>query len=119
MQAEWQRLYNATSDDDDLTTPADSAWQAFSDDVWPGVRAASRAWRDDHYNPHDLPGQLRHLRATTPEGIAAKAAAILALDDAGAWTDLRDDSYQLNRSLLEDAAGALHTAIGSDAKASA
>ena len=33
MQVEWQRLYDATSDEDDLTTPADFAWQAYSDTV--------------------------------------------------------------------------------------
>ncbi len=39
MQDEWQRLYDATSDEDELTTPADHAWQAYSDDVWPRSRA--------------------------------------------------------------------------------
>ena len=32
MRAEWQRLYDATSDADELTTPADHAWQAYSDE---------------------------------------------------------------------------------------
>jgi hypothetical protein len=73
MQAEWQRLYDATSDEDELTTPADFAWQNYSDHVWPLVHSNSFTVPAGVV---DYPAQLLTLRATTPEGIQAKATAI-------------------------------------------
>ena len=37
LQEEWQRLYEATSNADELTTAVDHAWQDYSDNVWPGI----------------------------------------------------------------------------------
>lgn len=104
MQAEWQRLYDATSDEPRLTTAADHAWDDYSNHVWPGIRIASRIF---HAQPHpdDQPGRLLRIRAATTEGQAAKAVAILALDDAAGYCDLRDDSIELMHSLLRDVAG--------------
>ena len=104
MQAEWQRLYDATSDSGPLTTPADHAWKEYSDMVWPAIKLASSAF---HRQPHpdDVPGRLLRICAMTPEGQAAKAAAILALDDVASWCDLRDDSIEMMHSLLRDVAG--------------
>ena len=110
MQAEWQRLYDATSDEPELTTPADYAWQAYSDDVWPRTALQRR----DSATP-DVPGLLLTHSATTLEGLQAKAAALLALDAAASYCDLRDDSYELTLSLLRDAAGAAVQPLGADA----
>jgi hypothetical protein len=94
MQAEWQRLYDRTPDDGPETA-ADHVWQDYSDTVWPGG---------------DLPGQLCMLQATTPAGLQAKGAAILALDDVAAYCDDRPDYAQLADSLVQDvAAGAWRT----------
>ncbi len=103
MQAEWQRLYDATSDRGPLTTPADLAWKAYSDDVWPGVRVST--WGDRPLHPDDVPGRLRMVCATTAEGKAAKARAILALEEASAYLDCRDDVIDLMLSLMRDVAG--------------
>ena len=107
MQATWQRLYDATSDSGPLTTAADFAWSDYSNDVWPGVRIST--WGDRPLHPDDLPGRLRQLRATTPQGkkakAKAKAQAILAMEEAGGWCDCRDDSVDLMHSLLRDVAG--------------
>ena len=105
MQVRWQRLYDATSDEPGLTTPADHAWSEYSNMVWPAVRLAT--WGDNPLHPDDVPGRLRLLRATTPEGQAAKATAILALDYAASWCDCRDDTVELMHSLLRDVAGRL------------
>ena len=104
MQAEWQRLYDATSDAGPLTTPADHAWKDYSDTVWPAIKLASSAF---HRQPHpdDMPGRLLRIRAMTPQGQAAKAAAILALDDVASWCDLRDDLMEMMHSLLRDVVG--------------
>ena len=110
MQAEWQRLYDATSDCDDLTTPADHAWQRYSEDVWPRV-----GFQPCEGATPDLPARLLTLPATTPDGLQAKAAAILAMDDAATYCDLRDDSYALCLSLVRDAAGLDHRPPGDSA----
>ena len=113
MQAEWQRLYDATSDNDELTTAADFAWQAYNDDVWPGTGFQPR-----DCDTVDVPAKLLTLRATTPEGMQAKAAAILAMDDAGDYThDIRDDSFELMLSLIEDVAGLARRPLGADVPA--
>jgi hypothetical protein len=102
MQAEWQRLYDATSDEEELTTPADFAWREYSDVVWPLVHSKSCSVPLD---VEDVPAQLLKLRATTREGLRAKAAAILAMEEACAYCDQRDDCYEFCLSLLRDAAG--------------
>lgn len=112
MQAEWQRLYDATSDIPELTTPADHAWQDYSDDVWPSVRLAVMVGGSKPRDPADLPARLHDLPATTLEGRAAKAAAILALDDAAAYCDSRDDICQLYASILRDVAGVAYRPLG-------
>ncbi|MGI4941841.1 MAG: hypothetical protein ACRYHQ_14985 [Janthinobacterium lividum] len=112
MQAEWQRLYDATSDAEELATHADHAWQGYSDDVWPGVRLAVFADGRKPRDPADIPGRLHDLPANTPDGRVAKAAAILALDDAAAYCDSRDDICQLYALMLRDVAGAAHRPLG-------
>jgi hypothetical protein len=107
MQAEWQRLHAATSDDGPWTE-ADEAWLRYASTTWPGVGPE----RPEHQG-EDVPGQLLLHRAATPEGMAAKASAILALDDAAGYTrDCRDDHCALVPSLLEDVAGAQYRPIG-------
>ena len=114
MQAEWQRLYDATSDEADLTTPADFAWQAYSDTVWPGLNFTT--WRREGRDPADEPGCLLDLPATTPAGLQAKAAAVLAIDEAASYlTDCRNDSAELWQSVIRDAAGPAHRPLGADA----
>ena len=101
MQAEWQRLYDLTSDEDELTTPADHAWQAYSEDVWPRT-----ALQPKGCTKQDVPALLLTLAATTLEGLRAKAAAILAMDEAAGYLmDCRDDSLDLSLSLIRDVAG--------------
>lgn len=112
MQAEWQRLYDATSDAEKLTTRADFVWQDYSDDVWPGVRVSVFPGGSKPRDPADLPARLHDLPATTPEGRAAKAAAILALDDAAAYCDSRDDICQLYMALAHDVAGGAYRPLG-------
>ena len=81
---------------------ADHEWLAFNDNVWPAVRISGRTPR----HPDDLPGALIDFHPTTAEGIRAKAAAILAMEDAGCYGgDLRDDSCALTSSVLVDMAG--------------
>jgi len=112
MQAEWQRLYDATSDAPDLTTPADHAWQDYSHNVWPSVRRAVIFGGSKPRDPADLPARLHDLPATTPEGREAKAAAILALDDAAGYCDSRDDICQLYMAMARDVAGAAYRPLG-------
>ncbi len=110
-QAKWQRLYDATSDSYLLTTSADYAWRAYSDDVWPGVRLAT--WGDKPPYPDDVPGRLRTLRATTSEGKVAKARAILAMEEAAGYVDSRDDAIEMMHSLVRDVAGIEAHGLGS------
>ena len=103
MAAEHERLRALTSDAPEDVTPADHAWSDFRDHVWPGYALTrNERWRTKQNRP-DVPGRLLELRATTVEGLAAKAAAVLAMDNLPGL-DLRDDSYELNRSVIEDAA---------------
>ena len=101
MQAEWQRLYDTTSDGPLLTTPEDHAWNDYSNMVWPGIQIADRVV-DKQPNPSDVPGRLLRIRAKTSEGKAAKAAAVLALVEAAGWCGFRSDSLALMHSLLPD-----------------
>ncbi len=108
MRAEWQRLYDATSDKDELTTPADHVWQAYSEDVWPRT-----ALQPKGCTTQDVPALLLTYRATTLEALRAKAAAILAMDEAAGYLmDCRDDSLELSLSLVRDVAGSAHRQLG-------
>ncbi len=99
MQAEWQRLYDLTPDDGPKT-PADEAWEHYASNVWPGVGPSARSLLP---NDEDVPGRLLLHHPSSLEGLAAKAAAILALDDAAHHTrDCRDDAFELQESLLKD-----------------
>ena len=112
-----QRLYDATSDEDELTTPADFAWQAYSDTVWPGLNFTT--WRREGRDPADMPGRLLDLPATTAAGLQAKAAAVLAIDEAASYlTDCRNDSAELWQSVIRDAASSAHRPLGANAAAS-
>ena len=64
MQAEWQRLW-AACPEDGHPCPAEDAHEAYAANVWPG---------------HGDPAlRLAKLPATTPDGLQAKAAAMLAI----------------------------------------
>jgi hypothetical protein len=65
MRDEWQRLYDATSDEDAITTPADRAWQEYSNHVWPLVYGNSFTAPPGVV---DVPARLLTLRATPPRG---------------------------------------------------
>ena len=110
MRAEWQRLYDATSDADELTTPADHAWRAYSDDVWPHT-----ALQPKGSTAPDVPALLLTHPATTLEGLQAKSAAILAINAAADYCDLRDDGLDLALSLARDAAGIAFCPVGAEA----
>ena len=116
MQAEWQRLWTFTSEDwgldDPAVTDADRAWEHYNDHVWPGIHISGGTPR----LPDDLPGQLLDFHPVTPEGIRAKAAAVLAMEDAACYgADARDDACALYHSVLVDAAGAARMFMGEDA----
>ena len=118
MQDEWQRLWTLTSDewtgmDDPPITEADHAWWDYNNHVWPGVYiSASELNKRD---PNDLPSRLHDFHPVTQEGLRAKAAAVVALDDAASYGDLRDDGWMLNLSLIRDAAGDAVRPLGEDA----
>ena len=111
MRGEWQRLWLLTSDGPALETEVGRAWQGYSDNVWPGVILSD--W--NRIAPGDVVGQLRVLRATTPEGLKAKAAAIMALENAATYCDCRNDAAQLWASVVEDAAGDGWPRVGEEA----
>ncbi len=85
MQAEWQRLWEPTSEDWGLDAPpvteADHIWLRYNDHVWPGIHISGQTPR----HPDDLPAQLLDYRPVTPEGVRAKAAAVLAMEDAACY----------------------------------
>jgi len=103
QQAEWQEVWAATPDAPD-GGHADVALDEFSQNVWPGYRCADPVRGDD--TATDLPARLLTLPATIAEGLQAKAAAVLAISDAGSYTgDSRLDEIELLRSVVRDAAG--------------
>ena len=113
MQAEWQRLWEPTSDEVPSTTEADHAWDRYHRYVWPCTHPSHPEMTGE-----DLGARLLTLRATTLEGMQAKAAAILAMEEASGYTwDCRDDSCQLATSLMEDVAGVMCPKLGADAPA--
>ena len=112
LRVEWQRFWTITTDGAALETEADHAWQDYSDNVWPGVTLSD--W--NRIAPGDVVGQLRTLRATTPDGLKAKAGAILALNNAATYCDCRNDAAQLWASIVEDAAGPDWPRVGEEAQ---
>jgi hypothetical protein len=62
-----------------------------------------------------LPGRLRTLRAITPEGLKAKARAVMALDNAASYCDCRNDAAQIWVSVIADAAGHDWQRVGEEA----
>ena len=113
MRAEWQRLWLLTSDGPDLATKADRAWQEYSDSTWPGIAVSDHVLNRLHLT--DLPGRLRTLRAVTPEGLKAKARAVMALDNAASYCDCRNDAAQIWESIVADAAGHDWPRVGEEA----
>lgn len=108
LQEEWQRLWAATPETGE-PGPADKAWRDYSDHVWPGVCGAQLEC--------DPVRSLTAMHATTLEGMRAKAAAIKAMDDAGGYLmNIRDDTYELMMSLLQDVAGSLAMPVGESAQ---
>jgi len=102
-RAQWQSRWAATPDVPD-GGPQDTAFDEFSQNVWPGYRCADPVRGDD--TATDLPALLLTLPATTAEGLQAKAAAVLAISDAGSYTgDSRLDEIELLRSVVRDATG--------------
>ena len=96
--------------EDGVAGPADMAWRDYSENVWPG------GCRLDAGREHDPVLSLITMQAVTLEGMRAKAAAIKAMDDAGGYlTSIRDDSYELMISLLQDVAGPAAMLLGEDA----
>jgi len=110
LQGEWQRLWEATPEDGE-PGPADAVCRDYSETVWPGV------FRREADRGRDPVRDLIALKATTLEGMRAKAAAIKALDDAAGYLEsIRDDSNELMMSLLQDVAGAAAMPMGEDAE---
>lgn len=109
QQAEWQRLWTLTSDGPDNLAPADHEWTTYNRKVWPGM---------DQEAGEGPAGQLLDLHPVTPEGLAAKAAAICAMDETSQYTrDCRDDACRLWESVVLDTAGATYAPLGEAAGA--
>ena len=104
LQVRWQRLWDATSGTPDgEESPADLLLDRYAAWVWPGTMLADVAGLTRDADPVRM---LLVLPATTPEGLQAKAAAALALDDAGNYSDGdRSDHWQIVTAMLRDAAG--------------
>lgn len=114
MQEAWQRLYDMTSDPQLLMTQADFTWHYYSDRVWPGVGIS--VFGDEPLRNDEIPAKLRLLRATIREGQAAKATAVLALEEASAYaTDRRRDSLEIMFSLVCEMAGFDTHSLGAQA----
>ena len=111
LQVEWQRLWNATSGTPDSEeSPADLILDRYTAWVWPAVRLSDVSGLTLAADPVRM---LLDLPATTPEGLQAKAAAVLALHDAGDYSDRdRADQWQIVAGLLRDVAGAAAMPLG-------
>ena len=104
----WQELWEPTSPDPEGDTPADRRWWSYNSNVWPGT---------DQKAGGGLAGRLLKLPARTPEGLAAKAAAMAAMEDTGGYTGCsRMDSCDLAMSVARDAAGLAYRPIGEAAQ---
>jgi len=117
LQGEWHALWHLTTEDWGLdappVTPADREWLAFNDHVWPAISISGQTPR----HPDDLPGSLLDFHPTTAEGIRAKAAAVLAMEDAASYgADCRSDSCELTHSVLIDTVGSARMLLGQDAE---
>ena len=124
MQAVWQRLWEPTSEDWRLDAPpiteADHAWMRYNDYVWPAISISRWNVDKEHLHPDDLPGHLLNFRPVTPEGVRAKAAAVLAMEDASLYgANCRNDACDMYHSVLVDAAGPARCLMGEDRKAQA
>ena len=111
LQAEWQRLCDATSDvPGGDGSPADLIFEFYSNWVWPGACLPDAQRLMPGTDPVRL---LLDLPATTPDGLQAKAAAVLALDDAGGYSGCdRSDHWQFVMTLVRDAAGTAAMPLG-------
>ena len=91
LQKEWQRLWAACPDDGHACEAMDQH-DAYAEKEWPG-----QGYPVKH---------LLDFPATTPEGLQAKAAAVLAVYQASRYTKAsHDDICELMQSVLIDAAG--------------
>ena len=119
QQDEWQRLWVAAGRpkdaslydlrDEEPAPPELRALRDYTRKVWPAT--------DDPYTHLgevriDTAHRLVGLCAYTPEGVQAKAVAILALENVSRYSELRDDQWQLTASLLRDVAGSAARPIG-------
>ena len=111
MQARWQKLWDACPEEGDGKSPADKALDRYTKEVWPATRPK--------HGGKDLPSLLIAMKAQTPRGRAAKAAAIVAMDDVYHYTPIeicgRDDELQMARSALIDCAGDARILVGREA----
>ena len=110
-QVEWQRLWDAASAaPDDGESPADLILDRYTAWVWPAVRLSDVSGLTSAADPVRM---LLDLPATTPEGLQAKAAAVLALNDVGDYSDRdRADQWQIVAGLLRDVAGTAAMPLG-------
>ena len=111
LQTGWQRLWDATSGTPDgEESPADLILDRYTAWVWPAVRLSDVSGLTSAADPVRM---LLDLPATTPEGLQAKAAAVLALDDAGGYSGCdRSDHWQFVMALVRDAAGSAAMPLG-------
>lgn len=104
LQARWQRLWDAASGSPDGDGPADLILDRYTAWVWPAVKLSDVSGLTSAADPVRM---LLDLPAATPEGLRAKAAAVLALHDVGDYSDRdRADQWQIVAALLRDVAGA-------------
>ena len=110
LQTGWQRLWDAASGSPDGDGPADLILDRYTAWVWPAVRLSDVSGLTIAADPVRM---LLVLPATTPEGLRAKAAAILALHDAGDYSDRdRADQWQIVAALLREVAGTAAMPLG-------
>ena len=112
LQSRWQRLWSVAAEGaaegDD--TPADLMLDRYAAWVWPGTMLADLSGLSLIADPAR---RLLDLPATTPEGLQAKAAAVLTLHDAGDYSDCdRSDHLQIVAAVLRDAAGTAAMPLG-------
>lgn len=110
LQAGWQRLWDAASGSPDGDGPADLILDRYTAWVWPAVRLSDVSGLTSAADPVRL---LLDLPTTTPEGLQAKAAAVLALHDVGDYSDRdRADQWQIVAALLREVAGPAAMPLG-------
>ena len=110
LQLRWQRLWDAALGSPDGDGPADLLLDRYTAWVWPGTELADVAGLAPAADPVR---SLLTLPATTPEGLQAKAAAVLALHDASDHSDRdRADQWQIVAALLREVAGTAAMPLG-------